>query len=358
MYLFPRARWKTIVTVKTEFADRRFAGIPVALGRTVRPLGRALTDRESVNPRSADVTDVLSEVLGRIGTPRWLAGITTLGHDDVIDVPDGYVSLYVVAGGTTHLELLPHGIGWVPLEKGDFVLFPHGRSHRFGERTGTTRLSLDDLLARNFTTRGLETERTTIVYGFFKLASVGGHLFRGVLPRIVRVSSRSSSTLERAEHLIGMLAEEQRGSTPGWKAAVAGLMQVLFVQTLRAHLALQPTASQQGNWLLAAKDSAIGPVVARIHEEPERRWTVKSLARETSMAKSAFSERFRQVVGDPPLQYVTKYRMQKACELLSQSQLDVKEIASRVGYVSASSFSNAFKRWIGKSPASFRSNGG
>jgi AraC-like DNA-binding protein len=74
-------------------------------------------------------------------------------------------------------------------------------------------------------------------------------------------------------------------------------------------------------------------------------------------AKSAFSERFREVVGKPPLQYLTEYRIRKACQLLRDTRLGVKEISSQVGYDSASSFSNAFKRWMGKSPGAFRRNG-
>jgi AraC-like DNA-binding protein len=94
-----------------------------------------------------------------------------------------------------------------------------------------------------------------------------------------------------------------------------------------------------------------------IHSRPEAAWTVTSLAEQVNMSKSAFSERFREVVGKPPLHYLTEYRLRKACQLLSETRLGVKEISSQVGYDSVSSFSTAFKRWIGNSPSAFHRNG-
>jgi AraC-like DNA-binding protein len=116
-------------------------------------------------------------------------------------------------------------------------------------------------------------------------------------------------------------------------------------------------ARQRSNWIQAAMDVSIGPVLAMLHDAPEKPWTVTSLAKRAHLAKSAFSERFRQAVGQPPLKYLTEYRIDKACRLLRHTQLGVKEIAACVGYESASSFSNAFKRWVGMAPADYRKNG-
>jgi AraC-like DNA-binding protein len=120
---------------------------------------------------------------------------------------------------------------------------------------------------------------------------------------------------------------------------------------------LQPEQVDRGNWIQAALDSAIGPVLAMLHESPAKPWTVAMLARQAHMAKSAFSERFRAAVGQPPLKYLTEYRVKLACQLLRGSDFGVKEIAKSVGYESASSFSNAFKRWVGVSPADYRRSG-
>jgi len=311
-------------------------------------------EMEVVTP---DATDALSEVLERLCVPHWLTGLTLIAPGHVIEVPDGYTSFYVVASGTLQLRTSLHAHALLLLDEGDFLLLSHGTSHRLGEGIDTKPVSLAEFLAPRFRTQTPPTEGTTVIHGFLRLASMGRNPFAGVLPEFIRISANSTPMLESSRHLMDMIVEEQRVASAGWRAVVNRIVQVLFMQTLRAHLASQPQVSQQANWLRAATDPTIGPVLARIHAEPEKPWTVNSLAKQINLAKSAFTERFRQVVGEPPLQYLTGYRMQKACELLWQSNIGVKDVATLVGYESASSFSNAFKRLNGKSPEEFRTNG-
>ena len=195
-----------------------------------------------------------------------------------------------------------------------------------------------------------------LVYGFYSLTGFEKNPFAGVMPEILHISEDSSPLLASAKQLIELILDEQIAGITGWQATVNRLVQVLFLNAVRAHLASLTRASGQTNWLHGAMDPTIGPAIGRMHSEPEKPWTVNSLAKETNLGKSAFSERFRQIVGEPPLQYLTGCRMQQACELLIESDLGVKEVASRVGYESASSFSNAFKRLIGTSPADFRAS--
>jgi AraC-like DNA-binding protein len=152
---------------------------------------------------------------------------------------------------------------------------------------------------------------------------------------------------------------EQRAGQPGWQAIVNQYVQILFHQTLRAFVSCGKTAPEPSDVGSAdtsslVTDPIIGLVVGLLHAQPDKPWTVASLARWVNMSRSAFSERFREVVGSPPLHYLTELRMARACELLKGSDLGVKQIAGLVGYESPSSFTNAFKRWHGVSPATYR----
>jgi transcriptional regulator GlxA family with amidase domain len=111
------------------------------------------------------------------------------------------------------------------------------------------------------------------------------------------------------------------------------------------------------NWLRALADPCIGRAIRLMHAQPEAAWTVGSLARHVAMARSTFSARFVELMGRPPLEYLTDWRMQKACCLLRTARAELKEVAARVGYESAAAFSKAFTRWAGMAPGAYRRAG-
>jgi transcriptional regulator GlxA family with amidase domain len=138
---------------------------------------------------------------------------------------------------------------------------------------------------------------------------------------------------------------------PGFETIVSRLADILVVQAVRANLA------QSGGckgWLRALIDPQIGRALSLIHEKPEDDWTVESLASKVGMSRSAFAARFAQLVEEPPLTYLTRWRMQKASRLLETSHAGVAEVAKRVGYDAEAAFSKAFKRWIGVAPGAYR----
>jgi AraC-like DNA-binding protein len=151
-----------------------------------------------------------------------------------------------------------------------------------------------------------------------------------------------------------MVTEESQFLRPGSQAVIDQLVRLCFIKTLRSLILNSGSAGLSTGVWLATSDPLVGPALALIHTRPQTHWTVSALAREVDMSRSAFAERFRKVVGSPPLQYVTEVRMQKACDLLLDSELGVKEIAALVGYESSSSFTTVFKRRIGLSPALYR----
>ena len=150
------------------------------------------------------------------------------------------------------------------------------------------------------------------------------------------------------------MAAESRDLRPGGETVTTRLADILVIQAIRSWIAQDPAA--QTGWLGALQDKQIGRAVSLIHRDPGRTWTA-SLADEVMMSRSAFSARFMDLVGEPAMQYVTRWRMHVALNWLKEDEAPLGDLASRVGYQSEAAFSRAFKRFIGVSPGAARRNG-
>ncbi|HZE89067.1 MAG TPA: AraC family transcriptional regulator, partial [Verrucomicrobiae bacterium] len=131
---------------------------------------------------------------------------------------------------------------------------------------------------------------------------------------------------------------------------------MLFVEVLRRHLDALP-AGQTG-WLAGVHDPAVGRVLALLHERPDAPWTLERLADDAAMSRSTLHERFVHFIGQPPMQYLSQWRMQVAARLLRDTKSKVLEVAFAVGYESEAAFSRAFKRAVGVAPGAWRSGAG
>src|SRR5690606_25914325 len=139
-----------------------------------------------------------------------------------------------------------------------------------------------------------------------------------------------------------LMAAEARTLQPGGEAVITRLADVLVIQAIRAWIAEDPAA--QTGWHGALQDGQIGRVLLRIHRDPRQAWTVASLAEEAALSRSAFAARFAELVGEPPMQYVTRWRMYMALAWLKEEDPPLVELAQRLGYRSEAAFSRAFKR--------------
>jgi AraC-like DNA-binding protein len=148
------------------------------------------------------------------------------------------------------------------------------------------------------------------------------------------------------------MADEVRAMRPGGETVVTRLADVLVIQAIRSWI--EEDAAAQTGWLGALRDRQIGGSIALIHRDPARAWTVAGLAHEAAMSRSAFSARFTDLVGEPPMQYVTRWRMRVAHLWLTDGGATLGELALRLGYQSEAAFSRAFKRNFGVSPGSIR----
>ena len=141
-------------------------------------------------------------------------------------------------------------------------------------------------------------------------------------------------------------------SEPGSEVAVRRLADLLLIQALRAHIA--DTHGEQTGWLHALSDSHIGAALNSMHQRIEHPWTVASLASEAGMSRSAFAQRFKELMSESPLEYLTRWRMYRGSDLLRESDRKLADVAQAVGYDSDGAFHKAFKRVLGIAPGEYR----
>ena len=151
---------------------------------------------------------------------------------------------------------------------------------------------------------------------------------------------------------LALIAAETRHVRPGGDAVITRLADVLIIQAIRWWIETDPSA--QTGWLGALRDEQIGRALSLIHGDPARAWTVAALADELAMSRSAFAARFTDLVGEPVMQYLTRWRMRVALNALRDEGATVAELADRLGYRSEAAFARAFKRVIGVAPGSIK----
>jgi AraC-like DNA-binding protein len=273
-------------------------------------------------------------------------------------VTDGHASFYVVRQGEAWLSS-EHWDEPIHLTAGDIAIIPRGTGHTLQSIPSGEPSDDLDHFTRTVGQAPLngngQPELTSVVYGYSLGHGSAANPLHANLSTLIRMQMDDYEQLQPLDELLRMLESEQRRRQPGWQAVAKQLVQVMFYQALRAFMTGRLNQlPADGATQQVVSDPAIGLVVGLLHSQPGDPWTVARLARWVHMSRSAFSERFREVVGQPPLHYLTELRMARACHLLSATDLGVKQIATLVGYESPSSFTNAFKRWHGVSPAAYR----
>ncbi|MEU7869184.1 AraC family transcriptional regulator [Dactylosporangium sp. NPDC049140] len=191
---------------------------------------------------------------------------------------------------------------------------------------------------------------TTMLRGAFHVTGAVGDRLLGMLPALAVVPAGP-----RTRPVLELLAAETARDGPGQDAVLARLLDLVLVMALRAWCA-GPEADPPG-WYTALADPAVGAALQRMHAEPARRWTVAELAAAGRLSRAAFAARFVRQVGEPPLAYLTGWRMALAADRLRAGDDTVAVVAREAGYADAFAFSVAFKRAHGVSPSAWRKSG-
>src|SRR5262249_37776880 len=167
------------------------------------------------------------------------------------------------------------------------------------------------------------------------------------LPRLLRVSTREGGGW--LESLARLAVPESASPRTRSETVLARASELMFVEVIRRYLTTLPP--EQTGWLAGLRDPFVGRALAALHDRPAEAWTVESLAKEAALSRSALAERFTQLIGEAPMQYLTRWRMQLAATLLRSRNVSVFEAATEVGYASEAAFSRAFKKVVGVPPA-------
>ena len=244
------------------------------------------------------------------------------------------------------------------LEAGDIVIFPHGDAHILENGPAAKAVDMERELARIFA-HGLKRsslggggEITKFVCGFMACEPRLSQIFLSGLPPVFKVSIRNDASGRWLENSIRFSVNEADASRAGGEAVLAKLSEVLFVETLRTYIAHLP--AEQTGWLAGARDSEVGKTLALMHRNPAHPWTIASLAKEAGVSRSVLAERFRHYLNEPPMSYLTRWRLQLGAQMLASTSYSVAQIASEVGYESEAAFNRAFKREFETPPARFR----
>ena len=268
----------------------------------------------------------------------------------------GTLMFHVVTSGSC--TLVVPGAAPRTLRPGSLALVPHGQGHRMESEPDASGVGLFDLPREELSER-YEILRidgggaaTTLICGVIRFDHPAGRHLMDFLPRLIMVDGETSLQQEWLQGTLRLMAHEARALRPGGETVITRLADVLVIQAIRAWLEHDPAA--RAGWLGAMRDPRIGRAITLIHRAPEQGWTVARLAHEVAMSRSAFAARFTDLVGEPPMEYVARWRMGVALTLLEDRSATVAEIAARLGYRSEAAFSRAFKRETGMAPGAAR----
>ena len=266
-----------------------------------------------------------------------------------------------------HFTMLSRGNCWlsvegisdpIPLTGGDCFLLGHDTSIVMRDSPRTRpRSTFGEVAAKvvdNVAHYGGGGAPTTIVCGSFSFDRASLRPIAQLLPNFILIKSDQVRTLA-LHNTLQALASEMAEQAPGSGVVATRLAEVLFIQILRAHIASEPERNK--GWLRAVFDPQLGTALRAIHERVNSPWTVESLAEAAGMSRSAFAARFKELLGQTPLEYVTGWRMQKAMQLLQQRDKKLIDVARLVGYESDAAFSKAFKRVVGANTGEYIKHG-
>jgi AraC-like DNA-binding protein len=315
-----------------------------------------LTDRPS--PEDGQATDVLADMLDTMRLETLLYGRFELSAPWGIQFPhpESADSMNIIVAGRGGAQLELEGATPIHLSAGDLALLPYGGTYALRDAQGTPLQPIAEGLCRRALSAGPiqmggNGIRTTLVVGTFRFGTVQRTLLFEGLPRAIHVAADDPAASPSLTSTVQLLIGESASRSPGAAVIVSRLADILLVQALRAFIA---GGQCREHGLRALADPQIGKALGLLHERPSAPWTVESLASAVGLSRSGFAARFHELVGEPPLEYLARWRMTKAAQLLRESQLSMLEVAERVGYQSEASFNRAFKRWEGVAPGAYR----
>ena len=292
--------------------------------------------------------DVLADVVDAIRTGPAASGRTDVrGPWGLRFAHSSGATFHLVLQGT--VWLLPPVGDPIQLGPGDAVLLPRGTDHALADHPDSPLVDFDPAVEEPVQGQGA---RALLLCGTYLLDRERPHPVLAKLPDVVVVPANPGR--HRSLHTaISILGEELDAQRPGAAAVVPALVDALLVLILRAWMEDNDCPTEHG-WARALTDPAVAQALELIHERPGAAWTVAELASDVKLSRAAFARRFTEAVGEPPLTYLSRWRMTTAARLLRDHDRPLATVAKEIGYTSEFAFAKAFKRDFGVPPGTYR----
>lgn len=275
-----------------------------------------------------------------------------------IDLPplEGHMMFHIVTAGRCWLEA--EGTEPLRLERGSLALVPHGLGHRLVDERGGESVDFFDLPIERISERyeqlhyGGGGEECRLICVVVRFDHAAADRLIEALPPVLHLDAWDGGDDRWLSDTLRFIAREAESLRPGGETVITRLADILVIQMIRHWI--ETESDVEIGWLAALRDARLGRAIAAIHREPGKSWTLESLARTAAMSRSSFAARFTEVVGEPAMRYLTRWRLQLARAGLRECDDPLGVVAERFGYRSEAAFCRAFKREFGVSPGSDR----
>lgn len=293
--------------------------------------------------------DLLSDILQDAGLRRRVLGLRAIPADVALRFPcDKSIGLHVVVQGPVHVHA-PTLAEPLALATGDVAVMARGCDHALSVGP-----SLAGLLPQTITHElgPIGAGSSVVVGGAYQLWNAPLHPFFAELPPWSVLRADARPRLGPLALAAGLMEQEIRAAEPGTDTIVQALLDMVFTYALREIAAERGQAGH--GWSHAVRDAQVRRALTLMHERSAHPWTLDELAQHAGLSRTALAERFREAMGDTPLNHLRVLRMQRAMRLLAETDHKLEAVAAEVGYQDAFSFSKVFKRTVGVSPKAFR----
>ncbi|GAB4195680.1 MAG: AraC family transcriptional regulator [Wenzhouxiangellaceae bacterium] len=275
-------------------------------------------------------------------------------------IPRGeFASFHIITAGGCWLRTDSHQKP-VRLEYGDILIFPRGDSHSLCHEPDAEPVMAKELLSRprqepeesaDVAFGGDGAATTHLICGHFEYDREYPHVLFETLDDCLHIQARLQNDPQWSLQASQLAASLSTANTPGGGVVLDRLAETLFIHALVAHV---NALEDRDNFLLALHDQNLGRALKLMHDDPAQNWKLEDLAAACYMSRSVFADKFKRMVGVPPMVYLARWRMLKARGLLANTQLSMARIAEQVGYQSPFAFAKAFKKIVGQAPGAVR----
>lgn len=266
---------------------------------------------------------------------------------------------HLLSSGGGYLSFEGDPIPPMRVEGGGILLFPFGHAHSICDEltsplTGVSHVAYSAHSEFRAFPETDEGSKMIVLCGAFRLEHPGAFPLLHSLPKVIHIPAEQGHIAPGFTEIVRLIAREAAAPRLGTEVTLRRLTELLFIQVIRVWVEQQ--AGVETGWLAALHDQSISTALGLIHQSPERGWKVEELAEAVALSRAVFSARFTRLVGEPPIKYLTRWRMHRATRLL-KNNVEVEKIAELLGYESEVAFRKAFKREVGMPPARYQKLG-